>query len=77
MEIKIKNINEALNFSHIAETFKEDVEVTDGRYIVDGKSNMGLLMIYASNKPLEVKIITNDITKQTDFYKAIHNFIVK
>ena len=45
MKVKIDGVNEALKFSRIAEKFFENVDVTDGHYVVDGKSHMGLVMI--------------------------------
>lgn len=75
MKVKIDGINEALRFSRIAEKFSEDVDVTDGRYIVDGKSHMGLVMICSSGNPLEVKIVTDDMIKWAAFRNAIVDFL--
>lgn len=75
MRIKIKDVNDALKFSRIAEKFNEDIDVTDGRYIVDGKSHMGLLMIYATGNPLEAKIVTEDMERWFAFRNAIADFL--
>lgn len=76
MRIKINDVNEALKFSRIAEKFSEDIDVTDGRYIVNGKSHVGLLMIIASGKPLDAKIITEDMGVWATFRNQIEEFLV-
>ncbi len=74
MKIKINGVNEALKFSRIADRFDEDIDVTDGHFIVDGKSHVGLLMI--CTKPnLEAKIITDDMGKWAAFRNAIEEFL--
>ena len=75
MKIKITDINEALRFSRIAEKFDEDVDVTDGKYIVDGKSHVGLLMIISTGRPLDAKINTEDMGKWAAFRNAINDFL--
>lgn len=75
MKVKINSINEALKFSRIAEKFDENVDVTDGHYVVDGKSHMGLVMICANGNPLEVKIVTDDMSRWAAFRNAIVDFL--
>lgn len=75
MKIKIDGINEALKFSRIAETFPENIDVTDGHYIVDGKSHIGLLMICTNGNPLEAKIITDNMHVWAAFRNAIADFL--
>ena len=76
MKIKIDGINEALKFARIAEKFSADVDITDGKYIVDGKSQMGILMICAEKKPLEASIHTDDTVTCGMFQNAIRDFLV-
>ena len=76
MRIRINGINDALKFTRIAEKFNDDVDVTDGKYIVNGKSQMGLLMICAEGTPLEAKIGTEDMLEFAKFRAAIEDFLV-
>ena len=75
MKVKIDGVNEALKFSRIAEKFDEDVDVSDGHYVVDGKSHMGLVMICSTGNPLEVKIVTEDMGRWAAFRNAIVDFL--
>ena len=76
MRVKIDGINDALKFSRIADGFADDVDVTDGRYIVNGKSQMGLIMICAEGKPLEANILTEDTLEYAKFRHSIEEFLV-
>ena len=76
MKIRINSVNEALKFARIAEGFDEDIDITDGRYIINGKSQMGILMICANNTPLDVTIDTDDTVTCATFRNAIEEFLV-
>lgn len=45
MKIRINTIQEANLFSNICDKFEEDIDVSVGRYVIDGKSYLGLLSI--------------------------------
>lgn len=74
MRIKIDGVNEALKFSRIAERFDADIDVTDGHFVVDGKSHVGLLMICTSPN-IEAKILTDDMSVWAAFRNAIEDFL--
>lgn len=73
-KIKINTIENAKNFSKICERFLPDVDVYYGRYIVDGRSILGILS-FDLTKPLNVKIHTGDGKVIRHFADEIERFI--
>lgn len=73
-KIRINTIENAKNFSKICERFLLDVDVYYGRYIVDGRSILGILS-FDLTKPLNVKIHTDDGKVIRHFADEIERFI--
>ena len=69
------NINNVVKFVRICEHFAEDIDVYASRYIVDGKSILGVSGV-CMYPDITVKIITDKITKREEFYNAIADFAV-
>ena len=70
------NMAKISEFVKICETFRENIDVKAGRFIVDGKSILGLAAI-CTNPKIEAIIMTDNPMAQADFYDAIKEFIVE
>lgn len=68
-KIKLNNTNDVRNFVHICEKHIGSVIVNSEKYIVDGKSIMGIFSLDLSN-PISVKF-------ETDVSKSIINELKK
>lgn len=75
MKIRINDINDVLKFTRICEKFKEDIDVTDGHFIVNGKSQMGVVAI-STSKELDATILTDDMPTWASFRNAIKEFVI-
>jgi phosphotransferase system HPr-like phosphotransfer protein len=62
MKVVLKDMKTILEFVHLAEQFQEDIDVTDGHYIVSGKSILGLCAL-ASAEVLTATIMKDDKTE--------------
>lgn len=69
----LKNANE---FVDACEHYKEDINYLHGRFIIDGKSIMGVLSCDISEAAV-VEIITDDANTIKKFKKSIEKWIVK
>lgn len=69
-EFIIGTIGHVKNFIEVTEKFIEDIDLVRGRYIIDGKSIMGILSLDLS-KPVEVRIHTTDLAQGDKFFKAV------
>ena len=76
MKIKIDNVNDVLRFTRICQQFDEDIDVTDGHFVVDGKSQMGVVSICV-RPDLNVKMNTEDSVRFATFRNAIIDFVVQ
>lgn len=63
-------------FVKTCEQFDEEVDYKYNRYIINGKSIMGILSCDLS-KPAEVNILTKDPDVIKEFEKAIEKWIVE
>lgn len=63
-------------FVKTCEQFEEEIDYRYNRYIIDGKSLMGILSCDVS-KPAEVEILTDDPEVISSFEKAIEKWIVE
>lgn len=69
--IKITSVNDVINFVKEASKIEEDVTVLKGRYVIDGKSIMGVMSIDMSTGmtveyPAEAKDFENFISQFED-----------
>ena len=57
-KIRLKSINDINEFVRIANLFDDDIDLVSGRYVVDGKSIMGIFSLDLS-VPIRVEIHGN------------------
>lgn len=69
MIIKINTLEDANELARLCEKYEEDIDLVVGRYIIDGKSYLGILSI-GFDKNIKVIMHTNN-------YKRIDNFYTK
>ena len=75
MRITFNNdIDRVLHFINICTTFKEDIDVKAGRYIIDGKSILGMCGI-CSMPNIDATIITDDQERWVAFRNAITDYL--
>ena len=73
VKIRLSTISDVRDFVNIVASYDGDVDLISGRYMVDGKSIMGIFSLDLS-KPIELNAHTDDADK---FFKEIDKFIVK
>ena len=73
--LDLSTIEKAKKFNSIALSFKEDIDLIKGRYVLDAKSILGIFSIDISN-PVNVKIHTDNDEVSEKSYKSILEFIV-
>ena len=71
--IVLRDIQSIREFVKEVVTLDYDVDLVQGRYIVDSKSIMGIFALDISS-PIKVVAATNDATP---FFSAIDKFVVK
>lgn len=71
-KIIINGINDVCDFIKAANLVDGEVTISKGRYIVDGKSIMGVLSLDMTS-PVDIEYPANAI----DFEKNIDNFIIE
>lgn len=67
--IKMSNINDIVNFVNEASKVESDINVLKGRYVIDGKSIMGVLSI-----DLSTGMTVEYPEEATDFENFISKF---
>ncbi|HHW49847.1 MAG TPA: HPr family phosphocarrier protein [Clostridiaceae bacterium] len=70
--IALRSITDVKDFVNIVNKYDFDVDLTSGRYVVDGKSIMGIFSLDLS-KPIKVDVHSDDCEK---FIEEIKSFIV-
>lgn len=76
VDIKFNNMKEIYDFMDEVKKFQSDVDLTstvNHRYIVDGKSILGVLSLDASSI-LRVRIISNDESEIKEFLKVMRKY---
>ncbi len=71
--IRLVTIQDVQDLVRILINFNGDVDLVSGRYIVDGKSLLGIFSLDMM-KPIQVKVHDDKIAD--DLFKAIERFIV-
>ena len=74
--ILLPDVTSAVLFVKTCEQFKEPIDYKYGRYILDGRSLMGILSCEL-NKSAYVEILTDDQEAINKFEKAIEKWIVE
>lgn len=75
MTISLNTIERVKKFSEEVIKFESDIDVIKGRYIVDGKSVLGILSIDL-RKELEVEIHSNNREEIRKFNEKMKEFII-
>lgn len=70
--IVLKSINDVKDFVNYVNKYDFDVDLTSGRYVVDGKSIMGIFSLDLSS-PIKVDIYSDDCDK---FCDEIKKFVI-
>lgn len=74
-KILLNTLKDANEFVNVCESFEEDVDYKHNRYIIDGRSIMGILSCDL-REPAEVEILTDDTEVINKFEKAIEKWVV-
>lgn len=72
--INLNDFTKARKFSNETSKFVSEIDVIRGRYVVDGKSAMGILTIDLS-KPIDVEIHSDDPYEIKRFNDIMTEFI--
>lgn len=75
IKININTIEKVKYFAESIIKFEEDIDVISGRFVLDGKSIMGLLSLDLS-KNIEVMIHTKDDSVYNEFLEIMERFRV-
>ena len=71
--INLSTISRVKRFVQIVEEFKSDIDVISGRYVVDGKSIMGLFSLNIL-EPLTVRINSENELEVESFNRIMEEF---
>lgn len=72
-EIQLNTIDKVKRFVKICDSFKEDIDLSSDRYMVDAKSIMGIFS-FDLTKPLNVHIHSQDIVTLAKFNEEMSDF---
>lgn len=67
IEISIRSVDKAKQFVNITSKYSEDIDLIDGRYVVDAKSIMGVFCLDLSKRSM-VRIHTDDVNITNKFF---------
>lgn len=73
--IHISTIEDAKRFVEICSYYSDEINVYSGRYVIDGKSIMGILSLNLL-EPIDVEIISKDEVSLNSFAKLMKQFEV-
>ena len=71
--VLINTMDKVRDFNNIASKYDYDIDMINGRYIVDAKSIMGLFSIDLT-KPIEMNVYSD---KPDAFLKEIHLYLIE
>ena len=71
--IRLNSIEKVKNFVSRVSTFECDVDIIYGRYVIDGKSMMGIFSLNLMN-PITVMILSNDEEDLKNFFEIMEDF---
>lgn len=74
--VHIKTIENAKKFVDITTGYKDPIDINQGRYLVDGKSIMGLFSLDIT-KPIWVEIKTKNPETVVKFYHDMEDFQIE
>lgn len=73
MKIKFNEMKDVQRFVSKCSMFEDDIVLLSGRYVVDGKSLLGILSLDLSN-PVDLEIDTDDISTKHVFTEYMVEF---
>lgn len=73
LDVSLNTINKVKKFTNIANKFDCDVDVLQGKYIVDGRSIMGIFSLNLT-ETVTVEIESNDEKEIDRFLKKMEEF---
>ena len=71
--IRLNSIEKVKNFVSRVSTFECDVDIIYGRYVIDGKSMMGIFSLNLMN-PITVMILSNNEEDLKNFFEIMEDF---
>lgn len=68
--IELKNLKTALSLCKVCEKYKKsfDVNIECGRYVIDGRSIMGVTALLGVGRFVKLVPVTNDVSHIYNFY---------
>lgn len=72
MKVMLKDVNAVGLFVRASESYPKDVTVAQGRYIVDGKSMLGVLSLSCS-APVKVETSGVDTEDEAKYVETLRN----
>ena len=76
LKIKLNTVNDVKNFVQICEGYRKcSIDVKQGRWIIDGKSMMGIFSLNLT-EPLKVIIDYENDNVKLNFYKDIKKWAI-
>lgn len=75
MKIRLNDMKDVQKFVNKCGMFEDDVMLSSDRYVVDGKSLLGILSLDLS-KPIDLEIDTDDISTKHVFAEYMVEFVV-
>ena len=74
-KIKLDSIEKVKRFTSVVLTFENDIDIMQGRYVIDGKSLMGIFSLDLT-KVLKVLIHDTSLSDFAKFEKVMEEFRV-
>ena len=75
-QILLNSIDKVKAFIAIVSKFDVDLDIIHGRYVIDGKSIMGIFSLNLAT-PLELRILTKESFNYNKFIEEIDSFLIK
>ena len=72
-KVNLNNIESAKKFVEICNYYQSEINVYSGRYIIDGKSILGILSLNLLN-PVEVEIVSKSEVEANSFINMMKQF---
>ena len=72
-KVNLNNIESAKKFVEICNYYHSEINVYSGRYIIDGKSILGILSLNLLN-PVEVEIVSKSEVEADSFINMMKQF---
>lgn len=73
MKVKLNEMKDVQQFVNKCGMFEEDVLLLSGKYVINGKSLLGVLSLDLS-KPIDIEIATDDISTHHVFAEYMVEF---